>query len=99
MRPRFTSSARALKCAWQALMSLQVFRIAMTGLPFQSSASKPIWRKRERWPNERRSSTPSQRWERSASGDLRVFIGPAAGKVGQRRFVPLLVARRAKIAP
>jgi len=31
--PRFTSSARARKCAWQGLMSLQVLMIAITGLP------------------------------------------------------------------
>ena len=31
--PRFTSSARCLKCVWQVLMSDQVLMIAMTGLP------------------------------------------------------------------
>ena len=37
--PRFTFSARARRCAWQALMSLQVLRMPITGLPFQSSPS------------------------------------------------------------
>ncbi|MNC92714.1 hypothetical protein D3C83_91870 [compost metagenome] len=31
--PRLTSSARWRKCVWQALMSDQVLRMAMTGLP------------------------------------------------------------------
>ena len=31
--PRLTSSARCLKCEWQALMSLQVLMTAMIGLP------------------------------------------------------------------
>ncbi len=31
--PRLISSARARKCAWHGLISLQVLRIAMTGLP------------------------------------------------------------------
>ncbi len=31
--PRLTSSTRCLKCEWHGLMSLQVLRIAMTGLP------------------------------------------------------------------
>ena len=31
--PRFTSSTRCLKCVWQGLISLQVLRIAITGLP------------------------------------------------------------------
>jgi hypothetical protein len=31
--PRLTSSARWRKCAWHALMSLQVLMIAMIGLP------------------------------------------------------------------
>ena len=31
--PRFTSSTRCLKCVWQALMSLQVLMIPITGLP------------------------------------------------------------------
>ena len=34
--PRFTSSARVRKWAWQVLASLQVFRIAITGLPWKS---------------------------------------------------------------
>jgi hypothetical protein len=31
--PRLTSSTRCLKCVWQEFMSLQVLRMAMTGLP------------------------------------------------------------------
>ena len=31
--PRFTSSTRCLKWVWQALMSLQVLMIPITGLP------------------------------------------------------------------
>ena len=41
---------------WQGLASLQVLRIAMTGLPPMSSALNPACLARERWPNERRSS-------------------------------------------
>ena len=37
--PRFTSSARERRWAWQALMSLQVLTMPITGLPRQSSAS------------------------------------------------------------
>ena len=37
--PRFTSSARARRWAWQGLMSLQVLTMPITGLPRQSSAS------------------------------------------------------------
>ncbi len=37
--PRFTSSARARRCAWQELMSLQVLMMPMTGLPSQSGLS------------------------------------------------------------
>ena len=37
--PRFTSSTRCLKWVWQVLVSLQVFRIAMMGLPDQSTWS------------------------------------------------------------
>ena len=37
--PRLTSSARARRWAWQALMSLQVLMMPITGLPAQSSAS------------------------------------------------------------
>ena len=37
--PRFTSSARARRWAWQALMSLQVLMMPITGLPPQSWAS------------------------------------------------------------
>ena len=37
--PRFTFSARARRCAWQALISLQVLMMPITGLPAQSSAS------------------------------------------------------------
>ena len=37
--PRFTSSARARRWPWQALMSLQVLMMPMTGLPAQSAAS------------------------------------------------------------
>ena len=50
--PRFTSSARMRKCAWQGFASLQVLRIAMTGLPWKSSALKPACLARERWPND-----------------------------------------------
>src|SRR5215831_4943763 len=50
----------------------------MTGLPPQSAASYPNWRSRERWPNERRSLTPSQRWLRRSSGRLR-FIAAIRG--------------------
>ena len=39
MTPRFTSSARARRCAWQALMSLQVLTMPMTGLLPQSPSS------------------------------------------------------------
>ena len=31
--PRLTSSTRSLKCLWQGLMSFQVLRTAITGLP------------------------------------------------------------------
>ena len=31
--PRFTSSARVRKCWWHGFISLQVLRMAMTGLP------------------------------------------------------------------
>jgi hypothetical protein len=31
--PRFTSSTRWRKCWWQGLISLHVFKIAITGLP------------------------------------------------------------------
>ena len=37
--PRLTSSARARKCVWQKLMSLQVLTMPITGLPAQSGAS------------------------------------------------------------
>ena len=37
--PRLTSPARERKCAWHALISLQVLMMPMTGLPAQSSAS------------------------------------------------------------
>ncbi len=37
--PRFTSSARARKWPWQALMSLQVLTMPITGLPAQSARS------------------------------------------------------------
>src|SRR3954451_19489770 len=69
--PRFTSSARSLKCVWHGLASLQVLRIAMTGLPAMSSAPKPACLARERWPNERRSSRPNQRWLRRSVAVLR----------------------------
>ncbi len=46
--PRFTSSARARKWEWQGLASLQVFRIAITGLPVKSSVPKPSCLARER---------------------------------------------------
>ncbi|CAM5688738.1 hypothetical protein SVIOM74S_00524 [Streptomyces violarus] len=35
--PRLTAWARSLRCTWQGLMSDQVLRIAMTGLPRCSS--------------------------------------------------------------
>ena len=31
--PRFTSSARSRKCAWQGFISLQVLTMPITGLP------------------------------------------------------------------
>ena len=37
--PRFTFSARARRCVWHGLMSLQVLMMPMTGLPVQSAAS------------------------------------------------------------
>ncbi len=37
--PRFTSSTRSLKCMWQGCASDQVLRIAITGLPAQSSGA------------------------------------------------------------
>ncbi len=37
--PRFTSSTRCLKWAWQGWRSDQVLRIAMTGLPVHSSGA------------------------------------------------------------
>ena len=37
--PRLTFSARARRCAWQGLISLQVLMMPITGLPVQSSAS------------------------------------------------------------
>ncbi len=46
--PRFTSSARILKCVWQGLASLQVLRMAMTGLPAMSSVLNPACFARER---------------------------------------------------
>ena len=58
--PRFTSSARCRKWVWHGFASLQVLRMAMTGLPY-SSALNPACLARERWPNERRSSLPNQR--------------------------------------
>src|SRR3989440_9944897 len=72
--PRFTSSARWRRCVWQGLISLQVLMIAITGRPAQSAVSYPTWRRRERWPNERRSLTPSQRWLRRSSGRLRLVM-------------------------
>src|SRR2546421_247471 len=76
--PRFTSSARWCRCVWQGLMSLQVLMIAMTGRPAQSVVSYPTWRSRERWPKERRSLTPSQRWLRRSSARLRLAMGMAS---------------------
>ena len=64
--PRFTSSTRCLKCAWQGLMSDQVLRMAMTGLP------RPILRVVAHlhgagaWPDPRRSSGANQRALRSS---------------------------------
>src|ERR1017187_1911016 len=60
-------------------MSLQVLMMPMTGLPCQSVASKPPWRSRERWPNERRSLTPSQRWLRRSSERLRFVMRRTSG--------------------
>ncbi len=40
----------------------------MTGLPLMSSRLKPACLARERWPNERRSSLPNQRWLRRSDG-------------------------------
>ena len=37
--PRLTSSARSRSSVWHGLMSLQVFTIAITGLPAKSSRS------------------------------------------------------------
>ena len=76
--PRLTSSARARRWPWQALMSLQVLMMPITGLPAQSGESKPIWRRRERWPNERRSLTPSQRWLRKCLRVAHAVTPPAA---------------------
>ena len=42
--------------------------MAITGLPAKSSAPKPVCLVRERWPNERRSSRPNQRWLRRSVG-------------------------------
>ena len=39
--PRLTSSARSRKCVWHGFASLQVFRMAMTGLPVMSSQAEP----------------------------------------------------------
>ena len=69
--PRLTSSARSRKCAWHGFASLQVFRMAMMGLPAMSSALKPACFARERWPNERRSSRPNQRKLRRSLGSFR----------------------------
>ena len=69
--PRFTSSARVRKCAWQVLASLQVLRIAITGLPLKSSVLKPSCLVRERCVNGRTPSAQNQRWLRSCSGVLR----------------------------
>ena len=71
--PRFTSSTRSLKCAWHWLISLQVLMMAITGLPAKSSRVKPLCSVRERWPNERMSFAPYQRYERSSSGFLRAM--------------------------
>src|SRR5664280_2982862 len=60
-------------------MSLQVLMMPMTGLPVQSGESKPPWRSRARWPNERRSLTPSQRWLRKSSGRLRFVMQRTSG--------------------
>jgi HD-GYP domain-containing protein (c-di-GMP phosphodiesterase class II) len=45
--PFFTFSASTLKCRWQGLISDQVFRMAMTGLPAQSSGPRPSCRARD----------------------------------------------------
>src|SRR5262245_27113355 len=76
--PRLTSSARSRRCVWQKLMSLQVLMMPITGLPAKSVSSKPPWRNRARWPKARRSLTPSQRWLRSSSGRLGLFIRTGA---------------------
>ena len=59
--PRFTSSTRCRKWAWQGLASDQVLRMAITGRPAQSSGAYPICIMRERCPDERRSSGTNQR--------------------------------------
>src|SRR3954467_15839131 len=89
--PRFTSSARWRRWVWHGLMSLQALMMPITGRPAQSVVSYPTRRRRERWPNERRSETPSQRWLRRSSGRLRGLIGsldPQTELVDQR--TPLL---------
>src|ERR1700675_1680371 len=53
-------------------MSPQVLMIAMTGLPEQSAWVQPMEAARERWPKERRSSGPNQRWLRR---DWGFFLG------------------------
>src|ERR1035441_5023870 len=55
----------------------------MTGLPVQSGESQPPWRSRARWPNERRSLTPSQRWLRRSSGRLRFVIRRPSGAIAE----------------
>ena len=62
--PRLTCSARWRRCMWQGLISDQVLRMRMSGLPRCSSASTPSWRIRDRWLNDRRPavrSPPNQR--------------------------------------
>ena len=66
--PFFTSSTRCRKWVWQGLMSDQVLRMPITGLPAQSSSDQPICKARERWPKERRSAGPNQRVLRRLSG-------------------------------
>ena len=90
--PRFTSSARVRKCAWQVLASLQVLRIAITGLPLKSSVLKPSCLVRERCVNGRTPSAQNQRWLRSSSGVLRRLCAHARiiqdARLPARRLAP-----------
>jgi hypothetical protein len=77
---RFTASARSRRWVWQGLISDQVLRMPMTGLPMNSSWPSPICSARERWPKERKSDAPNQRFERKVSGVLRGWdMGVSSG--------------------